>query len=141
MAHDDASTSGSDPSLADLVGQATSQISTLIRDELTLARLEVAQKARRAGVGGGLLGVAGVLALFGIGLLLTLTVVLLDLVWPLWTAILVVMVLVFAAAGISVLVGRRELSQAAPPLPTETVDSVKADLQTVKDAIQEGRHP
>lgn len=126
-------------STAELVNQAAAQISTLVRDELTLAKLELTEKGKRAGVGGGLFGAAGVLALYGVGLLLTLVVVALDLVWPLWVAVLVVMVVVFAAAGIAALLGRNKLKAAAPPLPSDAIAGVEADVMTVKNAAREGR--
>jgi hypothetical protein len=78
-------------STAERVSQAAAQVSTLVRDELALAKLELAEKGKRAGVAGGLFGGAAVLAAYGMGLLLTLAVVLLDVVWPLWLAVLVVM--------------------------------------------------
>jgi uncharacterized membrane protein YqjE len=134
------STPGREPTVADLVGQATSQISALVRDELALARLEFARKARRAGLGGGLFGAAGVLAVFGLGLLIALFVVVLDLIWPLWASILVVMGAVLAAAAVASVLARREFKAATQPLPIQTFDSVKADVQAVTEAIQEGRH-
>src|SRR5215475_13158546 len=67
---------------ADLINQATTQISTLVRDELALAKAELTEKGKRAGVGGGMLGGAGVLSLYGLGLLIALAVVALDIVWP-----------------------------------------------------------
>ena len=127
-------------STSDLVSQAAAQVSTLVRDELALAKLELAEKGKRAGVGGGLLGGAGVLALYGLGLLLTLAVVALDLVWPLWLSVLVVMVVIFAAAGVAALVGKRKLKAAAPPVPHDAIAGVQADVQTVKTAAKEGRH-
>jgi uncharacterized membrane protein YqjE len=126
-------------STADLVGRAATQISTLVRDELALARAEMVEKGKRAGMGGGLLGGAAMLALYGLGLFLVLLVVLLDLVWPLWAAVLVVMVLVLAAAAILGLLGRSQLEHAAPPVPTEAAASVAADVDTVRDAVREGR--
>ncbi|MBB2946676.1 putative membrane protein YqjE [Actinoplanes lutulentus] len=127
-------------STSDLVSQAAAQISTLVRDELTLAKLELTEKGKRAGVGGGLFGGAAVLGLYGLGLLLTLAVVLLDLAWPLWLAVLVVMVVVFAAAGVAALLGRTKLKQATPPLPSDAIAGVEADVQTIKTAAREGRH-
>ena len=56
-------------STSELVSQAAAQISTLVRDELTLAKLELTEKGKRAGVGGGLFGAAASLALYGVGLL------------------------------------------------------------------------
>ncbi|MEV0895969.1 phage holin family protein [Actinoplanes sp. NPDC049802] len=126
-------------STADLVNQAAAQISALVRDELALAKLELAEKGKRAGVGGGLLGGAATLALYGLGLLLALIVVALDLVWPLWLSLLVVMAVVFAAAGVAALAGRNKLRAAAPPLPRAAMDSVEADVRTVKAAAREGR--
>ena len=126
-------------STAELVSQAASQISTLVRDELALGKAELAEKGKRAGLGGGLLGGAGVLAIYGVGLLLALFVALLDLVWPLWLAILVVMVVVFGAAVIAGLIGRNKIQSAGPAVPEETASSVQADLQTVKEAFRGGR--
>lgn len=128
-----------DASTAELVRRAAEQVSTLVRDELTLAKVELVEKGKRAGIGGGLFGAAAVLAWFGVGLLLTLLVVLLDLVWPLWLAVLVVLVVVLAAAGIAALLGRRQLQQAAPPVPQQAVDGVHADVDAVKTAVREGR--
>lgn len=127
-------------STAELVSQAAAQISTLVRDELALAKAELAEKGKRAGVGGGLLGGAAVLAWFGLALLLTLAVVALDLVWPLWLAVLVVMVVVFAAAGIAALLGRKQLAKAGSLMPQDTIARVETDMQTVKNAAQRGRH-
>ena len=127
-------------STAELVNQAAAQISTLVRDELTLAKLELTEKGKRAGIGGGLLGGAAVVAWFGLALLLTLAVVALDLVWPLWLSVLVVMVVVFAAAGVAALMGKKELTNATPPVPKDAIDSVEADVQTVKTAAHRGRH-
>ncbi|WP_433833756.1 phage holin family protein [Actinoplanes sp. CA-015351] len=128
-------------STAELVSQAAAQISTLVRDELTLAKLELAEKGKRAGVGGGLFGGAAVLAWFGLGLLLTLAVVALDMVWPLWLAVLVVMVVVFAAAGVAALLGKKQLSKANPVVPQDAIAGVEADIQTVKSAAHRGRQP
>lgn len=127
-------------STGDLVSQAAAQISTLVRDELALAKLELTEKGKRAGVGGGLLGGAATLALYGVGLLLTLVVVALDLVWPLWLSVLVVMVVVFAAAGVAALLGKKKLQTATPPMPSDAIAGVEADVQTIKTAAQRGRH-
>ncbi len=126
-------------STAELVSQAASQISTLVRDELALGKAELAEKGKRAGLGGGLLAGAGVLAIYGTGLLLALFVALLDLVWPLWLAILVVMVVVFAAVVTAGLIGKKKVKSAGSAVPGETASSVQADLQTVKAAFRGGR--
>jgi len=126
-------------STSDLVSQAAGQISTLVRDELALAKLELTEKGKRAGVGGGLFGGAAMLGLYGLGLLLILAVVLLDLIWPLWLAVLVVMVVVFVAAGVAALLGKRKLAAATPPMPSNAIAGTQADVQTLKNAVREGR--
>lgn len=125
-------------STADLVRRASAQVSTLVRDEIALAKIELAEKAKRAGVGGGLVGGGAVLALYGLGLLFALVVVALDLVWPLWLAVLVVMAAVFAVAAIVVLAGTAQLKRAKPPAPSEAEVGLAADVDAVKSAVREG---
>src|ERR1043166_6397641 len=84
---------------ADLISQASHKISTLFREGLARAKAELAEKVKRAVVGGGLLGGAGLFALYGLGLLIALAVVALDLVWPAWLAVLVGVGGVFSGAG------------------------------------------
>lgn len=126
---------------ADLVSRLSTQLTTLIRDEMALARTELQTKAKRAGIAGGMFGTAGVLALYGLGLLFALAVVALDLVWPLWLAVLVVLAVVFAIAGILALVGRSRLRTAMPLAPTEAVERIRGDLDMVKTALKDRKHP
>jgi hypothetical protein len=124
----------------ELVSQLTEQVSTLVRDELTLARMEMVEKGKRAGKGAGLLGGAGVVALYGVGALLVAVGAALALVMPVWVAALIVTVVVFAVAGVAALVGKKQVQQALPPEPEEAMASGKRDVETVKTAIKEGRH-
>jgi uncharacterized membrane protein YqjE len=128
-----------DASTADLVTRATAQASTLVRDELALARMELVEKGKRAGLGGGLMGTAVVLALYGLALAVTLAVIALALVWPLWLAVLVVMLFVLILAAGAAVAGRRQLRRAAPPIPTEAMAGVAEDIDTVTTAVREGR--
>ena len=129
-----------DASTAELVSHMSEQVSTLVRDELALARVEMTEKGKRAGKGAGLLGGAGVLALYGVSALLVTIVAALALVWPTWLAALVVTVVVFAAAGVAALLGKRQVKQAVPPAPTAAVDSTKRDVDAVKTAVRDGRN-
>jgi hypothetical protein len=131
------SRAGSEPSTAELVQRATEQISRLVRDELALARAELTQKGKRAGLGIGLFGGAGGLALFGLGALVAAAILLLALVLPGWAAALIVAVLLFAVAGVLALVGRRQVGHAVPPVPTATVRSVRADVDTIAAAVKD----
>lgn len=124
----------------ELVTQLTEQVSTLVRDELALARTELVEKGKRAGTGAGLLGAAGVLALYGLGALFVTAAAALSLVWPVWLAVLVVAVVIFAIAGVAALVGKKQVSEAMPPAPIAAVRSTKNDVDAVKTAVHEGRH-
>ena len=123
-----------------LVSQLSEQVSTLVRDELTLARIEMVEKGKKAGAGAGLLGGAGVIALYGLGALFVTIGALLALVLPVWAAALIVTVVLFATAGIAALIGKNQVKQAVPPEPEEAIASGKRDVEAVKSAIKEGRH-
>jgi uncharacterized membrane protein YqjE len=127
-------------STGELVSRLSEQVSTLVREELALARAEMTEKGKRAGMGAGLLGGAGVVALYGVGALLATVVIALDLVLPLWLAALIVTVVLFAAAGVLALIGRTEVKRATPPVPERTKENVQADVDTVKTAVREGRN-
>ena len=128
------------PSTGELVTRLSEQMSTLVRDELALARAEMTEKGKRAGTGAGLLGGGGVLALYGVAGLITTAILGLSEVWAPWLAALVVSVVVFAVAGVLAVVGRAEVKRAAPPLPEKAKENVQADVETVKHAVREGRH-
>ncbi|MEV4343676.1 phage holin family protein [Actinoplanes sp. NPDC049596] len=125
---------------AQLVSQLSEQVSTLVRDELTLARMEMVEKGKRAGTGAGLLGGAGVMALYGVGALLVTIGAVLSLWMPVWVAALIVTVVLFAAAGVAALIGKKQVKQALPPEPVAAMESGKQDVEAVKGAIREGRH-
>ncbi|MEV4489385.1 phage holin family protein [Micromonospora coxensis] len=131
------SRTGSEPSTAELVQRATEQVSRLVRDELALARAELTQKGKHAGIGIGLFGGGGALALYGLGALVATAILLLDLVLPAWAAALIVAVVLFLIAGIFALVGKKQVSRAVPPVPESTVRSVRADVDVVTAAVKD----
>jgi hypothetical protein len=122
------------PSTGELVSQLSQEVSQLVRDELRLAQVEVSGKAKKAGVGVGMFGAAGVLALYGGGVLIATAILALALVLDAWLAALIVGVVLLVVAGAAALLGKKRVNEAAPPVPTLAVDSVKEDV----DAI---RHP
>jgi hypothetical protein len=124
-------------STAELVQQASEQLSRLVRDEIALAKAELAEKGKRAGIGAGLFGGAGALGLYGLGAAIATVVIALDLVLPLWLAALIVTVVLFATAGVLALVGKKQFSRAVPPEPLAAIESVKADVDEVKHAVKE----
>jgi hypothetical protein len=122
-------------STGQLIGQLTEQLSRLVRDEARLAQTEVTQKAKRLGVGAGLFGGAGLCAFLGLATLVATAVMALALVVPGWLAGLIVTVVLFAAAGILALVGRKDVQQASPPVPTQAIAGVQADIAAVKQGL------
>lgn len=124
-------------STSELVQRASEQISRLVKDELALAKAELTEKGKHAGIGVGLFGGGGVLALYGIGVLIITCVLLLDLVLPAWAAALIVTVVLFVVAGVLALLGKRQVSQAVPPTPQAATESVKADVDAVKHAARD----
>jgi MFS family permease len=124
--------SGQEPTLGALVHDMTQQISTLVRDELRLAQAEMAEKGKRAGIGIGMFGAAGVMALFGGGALVATAILALALVLPAWLAALIVAVLLFAVAGVLALVGKGSVSKATPAKPERAIEGLKEDIATVK---------
>jgi hypothetical protein len=125
-----------DASTAELVRVAAEQISQLVRDELQLARTEMTVKVRRFGTGAGLFGAAGVVALYAIGALLAAVILLLAQAVPAWGAALIVTGVLFAIAGLTALLGRGQLRGTTPPAPDQALDSVKADVHTVTEAVR-----
>jgi len=121
-----------DPSAAELVKQVTEQTQRLIRQELALARLEVTDKAKHAGIAAGMLVGAGVVAFFAVGTLIAMLVLLLATALDAWLAALVVTAALLALAGIMAVMGKGQLKRAAPPAPEQTIESVKADVEEVR---------
>ena len=127
---------GPDDSIATLIKQVTEESSRLVRTELKLAQVEMTEKAKTAGVGLGAFGAAGVLALFGIGCLIITAIFALALVLPTWAAALIVGVVVLAVAGVAALIGKKKVGEAAPAVPTSTVENVKADVAEIKESVR-----
>ena len=126
-----------DQSTAELVQRASEQISRLVRDEIALAKAELAEKGKHAGIGIGLFGGAGVFAMYGVGALIATLIIVFDLFLPLWLAALIVTVAVFVIAGIMGLIGKKQVTKAVPPEPKAAIASVKADVDEVKQAVKE----
>ena len=122
-----------DEHVRDLVGQLGDQVGRLVRDEIQLARLEMADRARRFGIGAGLTGVAGLFAFWGGTALVAAGVAGLALVLPVWAAALLGGVALLLVAGVFGLAGRRQLRRAGPPVPREAIRSIEQDLRLVRE--------
>ena len=123
---------GADASLGELMSQLSTQTSRLVRDELRLAQKEFQESAKQVGIGAGLLSVAGIFAFLGLATVIAAAVAALSLVLPVWAAALIVALVLFVIAGIAALVSKKKAEEATPAAP-RTVETVKADIQEVKD--------
>jgi uncharacterized membrane protein YqjE len=126
--------SQSDQQIGDLVKQLSEQTSTLVRKELKLAQLEMQEKGKRAGIGAGLFGGAGLVALYGVGVLIAAIVLLLATALDAWLAALIVAVVLLAIAGVVALMGKKQVEQAVPPQPEQAIQSTKLDVEAVKQS-------
>jgi MFS family permease len=122
-----------DQPLNELVQQLSSQTASLVRKEIRLAQLELQEKGKRAGIGAGMFGGSGVVALYGVGALVAAAILGLATAVAGWLSALIVAVVLFGIAGVLALTGKQRVQQATPAAPEEAIESVQADIQEVKE--------
>jgi uncharacterized membrane protein YqjE len=128
-----------DRSTAELLKRLSDETTTLVKQEVELAKAELQEKGKRAGVGAGMFGGAG---LFGVAAFAALTACLiaaLDLAMALWLAALIVAVVYAAVAGALALTGKQKMKEATPPVPEQARESVKEDVEWAKSRARSGR--
>ena len=118
--------------LGELVQDLSRQTSTLIRQEMRLAQAELTEKGRHASKGAGMFGGAGLVALYGVGALVTAAILGLATVLEPWIAAAAIGVALLLLAGSLALTGKKELDEASPPKPEQAIESVQRDIDTVK---------
>jgi predicted phage tail protein len=131
--------SASDASVAELVKQLSEQSSRLARQEVELAKAELAMKGKRAGIGAGMFGGAGIFGFYAVGALVATAILALSTAVVAWLAALIVTVVLAAIAGVLALQGKTKVQQATPPVPEEATESVKEDVQWAKTRAQQAR--
>ena len=122
-----------DPTLGALVHDLSEQTSALVRSEVELAKAELAQKGKDAGIGIGLFSAAGLLGFFGAAVLITTAILALALVLPAWASALIIGVVLLAAAGVAALMGKKKVTEATPPKPERAMEGVREDIATLKE--------
>jgi uncharacterized membrane protein YqjE len=127
-----------DRPVGELLSELAEQTSTLVRQELALARAELVEKGRHAGIGAGLIGGGGALALFAFGALTAALILLLDLAMAGWLAALIVAVAYGAVAAVLALRGRREIEASTPVVPEQTVETLKEDVEWARTQVRSG---
>jgi uncharacterized membrane protein YqjE len=122
-----------DRPIGDLAKQLSEQVSRLIREELRLAQLEMTRKGKQAGLGVALFGGGGVAALYGVAAILAAVILLLAKVMPAWGGALIVGGALLAASATLAAFGRMRVRRATPPVPQQTMGSVQADVEEIKE--------
>jgi uncharacterized membrane protein YqjE len=138
-----ATVNGPDPrareqSMGELFKQLSDDMSTLVRQELRLAQVEMTEKGKRAGIGAGMFGGAGIVGMLALGTLTACIIAALSKAMDVWLAALIVTVIYAAIAGVLALRGKQRISTATPPVPEQTVESVKEDVQWAKTQLPSG---
>ena len=123
-------------SVPELVKDLSRDISDLVRQEIELARAEMMEKGKQAGIGVGMVGGAALTAAAALGGSMATMIIVLDLWMPLWLAALITTVLYGAVAAVLALRGRDELKQTGAPIPEKAKESVKEDIQWAKTRAQ-----
>ncbi|HEX2016903.1 MAG TPA: phage holin family protein, partial [Solirubrobacteraceae bacterium] len=118
--------------MGELFKQLSAELSTLVRQELKLAQVEMTQKGKRAGVAAGFLGGASLMGLLALGALTASIIAALATAMDTWLAALIVTVVYGAIAGVLALRGKDRVGQAAPPVPEQTIETLKEDVQWAK---------
>jgi hypothetical protein len=125
--------------IGEVAKDLTSDLSLLLRQEMELAKAEMAQKGRTAAPGLGMLGGAGVVALCAAGALTACLVLLLSLFLSEWLAALIVAVALAAVAYVLVKQGKERVAEAGKPVPEQTIETVKEDVQWAKTRASSAR--
>jgi uncharacterized membrane protein YqjE len=123
----------------ELLKELSNQTTTLVRQEIELAKAELGEKGRKAGLGAGMFGGAGLFGVFAFGALTTAVIAALDRAMPLWLAALIVAVAYAATAAVLALQGRSKVREAGPPVPEQATESVKEDVEWAKTRARSGR--
>ncbi len=125
-----------DRSVGELLKELSEQTSTLVRQELDLAKAEMSEKGKQAGLGAGMFGGAGLFGLLALIALTACLVMALDRAMVDWLAALVVAAAYAAIAGALALQGRNKVREAAPAVPEQTRDTLKEDVEWAKTQRQ-----
>jgi uncharacterized membrane protein YqjE len=123
----------------ELLSRLSQQTTDLVRQEIELAKAELTEKGKRAGAGASMFGGAGALGFFAFAALTTAIVAALQLAMPVWVAALIVAVVYGIVAAVLAQRGRQKVQEVGAPVPEQTRDSVKEDVQWAKTRMRSGR--
>jgi MFS family permease len=128
-----------DRPMAELVRQLSDQTTTLVRQEIELAKAEMTAKGKQVGIGAGAFGAAGLVGLYAVGAFTACLILALSTAVDGWLAALIVGVVYAAIAGILALVGKKRTQAGAPPVPERAISSTKEDVEWAKTRAKTAR--
>jgi Putative Actinobacterial Holin-X, holin superfamily III len=129
----------SEKSASELLRDLSQQTGDLVRQEMELAKAELLEKGKAAGMGAGMFGGAGLVALYAVGALTAAAILALATAVDGWLAALIVAAAYGAIAGLLALTGKRKVQQATPPVPEQAIESTKEDVERTKQRAKEGK--
>ena len=125
--------------LGEVAQELTRDLSLLVRQEVELAKAEMAQKGRVAAPGLGMMGGAGVAALMAAGALTAFLILVLSIVLPEWASALIVGVVLAGVAYVLAKQGKERVEEAGKPIPEQTIETVKEDVEWAKTRATSAR--
>ena len=125
--------------LGEVAQDLTRDIALLVRQEVELAKAEMAQKGRVAAPGLGMIGGAGVVGLMAAGALTAFLILALSIVLDDWLAALIVGIVLAGAAYVLAKRGKERVEEAGSPLPEQTIETVKEDVEWAKTRATSAR--
>ena len=128
-----------DRPLGEVAKNLTSDVSLLVRQEIELAKAEMGQKARTAAPGIGMFGGAGIVALCAAGALSAFAVLVFSIFLPEWAAALIIGAVLAALAVELVRQGKQRVADAGKPIPEQTIETVKEDVEWTKTRASSAR--
>ena len=125
--------------MAELVRQLSDQTTTLVRQEIELAKAEMTAKGKQVGIGAGAFGGAGLFGLYAVGAITACLILALSTAVAGWLAALIVGVVYAAIAGVLALIGKKKTQAGAPPVPERAISSTKEDVEWAKTRAKTAR--
>jgi MFS family permease len=128
-----------DRSVSELMKTLSDQTTTLIRQEIELAKAEMTAKGKQLGAGAGAFGGAAAVALYAFGAITACLILALSTAVAGWLAALIVGVVYAIVAGVLALVGKKKMQAGAPPVPERAISSTKEDVEWAKTRAKAAR--
>jgi tetrahydromethanopterin S-methyltransferase subunit C len=136
---DEQQTQLEDRPIGELMRQLSDQTTTLVRQEIELAKAEMTAKGKQLGMGAGAFGGAGLMGLYAVGAITACLILALSTAVAGWLAALIVGVVYAAIAGVLALIGKKKTQAGGPPVPERAISSTKEDVEWAKTRAKTAR--